>query len=85
MEHKKLGDIATYINGYAFKPQDRGEKGLPIIRIQDLTGNAYDVGFYDGDYPERIEINDGDILILRLCLIKLRLINDILFLRSSIN
>ena len=63
MEHKKLGDIATYINGYAFKPQDRGEKGLPIIRIQDLTGNAYDVGFYDGDYPERIEINDGDILI----------------------
>lgn len=59
----KLGDAATYINGYAFKPEDRGEEGLPIIRIQDLTGNAYDLGFYDGRYPEKIEINDGDILI----------------------
>ena len=59
----ELGDVATYINGYAFKPKDRGKVGLPIIRIQDLTGNAYDLGFYDGEYPEKIEINDGDVLI----------------------
>lgn len=63
MEYRRLGEIATYINGYPFKPEDRGTIGLPIIRIQDLTGNAYDIGFYDGDYPERIEINDGDVLI----------------------
>ena len=63
MEQKRLGDLATYINGYAFKPEDRGKEGLPIIRIQDLTGNTYDLGFYNGDYPEKIEINDGDILI----------------------
>ncbi len=59
----RLGDVATYINGYAFKPKDRGEVGLPIIRIQDLTGNAYNLGFYDGEYPKKIEINDGDVLI----------------------
>lgn len=59
----KLGDVATYINGYAFKPEDRGEVGLPIIRIQDLTGNAYNLGFYNGKYPKKIEINDGDVLI----------------------
>lgn len=52
---KRLGDIATYVNGYAFKPSDRGAKGLPIIRIQDLTGNSYDLGYYDGIYPEKIE------------------------------
>ena len=63
MKRKRLGDIATYINGYAFKPEDRGNEGLPIIRIQDLTGNAYDTGFYAGEYPSRIEINDGDVLI----------------------
>ena len=63
MEYKKLGDIATFINGYAFKPSDRGEVGLPIIRIQDLTGNGYDLGFYNGEYPKKIEINNGDILI----------------------
>jgi len=59
----KLGDVATYINGYAFKPKDRSKRGLPIIRIQDLTGNSYDLGFYDGTYPQKIEINDGDVLI----------------------
>ena len=63
MEHKKLGDIATYVNGYAFKPEDRGTKGLPIIRIQDLSGNSYDLGFYNGEYPKKIELNNGDILI----------------------
>ncbi len=63
MEQKRLGDVATYINGYPFKPEDRGTIGLPIIRIQDLTGNANDLGFYNGEYPERIVINDGDVLI----------------------
>ena len=63
VEYKKLGDIATYINGYAFKPEQRGSEGLPIIRIQDLTGNAYDLGYYNGDYPKKIELNDGDVLI----------------------
>lgn len=59
----RLGEIATYVNGYAFKPKDRGNVGLPIVRIQDLTGNARDVGFYNGEYPKKIEINNGDILI----------------------
>lgn len=62
-EKIRLGDVATYINGYTFKPEDRGNEGLPIIRIQDLTGNSYDLGFYNGDYSKKIEINDGDILI----------------------
>ncbi len=59
----RLGDLATYINGYAFKPADWGDTGLPIIRIQDLTGNSYQLNRYDGEYPERIEVNDGDVLI----------------------
>ena len=63
MHQKRLGDIASYINGYPFKPEQRGKVGIPIIRIQDLTGNAYDLGFYDGDYPKKVEINDGDVLI----------------------
>ena len=47
----RLGDLATYINGYAFKPADWGDTGLPIIRIQDLTGNSYQLNRYDGEYP----------------------------------
>ena len=59
----QLGDLATYVNGYAFKPSDWGDTGLPIIRIQDLTGNSYQLNRYDGSYPARIEVNDGDVLI----------------------
>ena len=32
----KLGDVADYINGYAFKPSHWKTEGLPIIRIQNL-------------------------------------------------
>ena len=28
----RLGYLATYVNGYAFKPSDWGDTGLPIIR-----------------------------------------------------
>ena len=63
MRKIKLGDIASYINGYAFKPSDWGEEGLPIIRIQDLTGNSYQMNRYSGQYPTKIEINNGDVLI----------------------
>ena len=59
----RLGDIATYINGYAFKPSDWGDVGLPIIRIQDLTGSSYQLNYYSGKYPSKIEINNGDVLI----------------------
>ena len=59
----KLGEIATYINGYAFKPQDWSDEGIPIIRIQDLTGNSYQANRYNGEYASKYEVNDGDVLI----------------------
>lgn len=46
---ERLGDIATYINGYAFKPADCRADGIPIIRIQDLTGNSYQANRFKGD------------------------------------
>ena len=59
----KLGDIATYVNGFAFKPSDWSNEGLPIIRIQDLTGNSYQANRYNGSYHPKYEVNDGDVLI----------------------
>ena len=59
----RLGDIATYINGYAFKPEEWSDEGLPIIRIQDLTGNSYQANRYNGKYDPKYEVNKGDILI----------------------
>ena len=59
----RLGDVATYINGYAFKPSDWSYKGLPIIRIQNLTGNDYETNFFSGEYDKKYEVNKGDVLI----------------------
>ena len=63
VDYKRLGDVATYINGYAFKPEDWGQTGLPIIRIQNLTGTNEDFNYFDGAYPAKVEVNDGDVLI----------------------
>ena len=59
----RLGDVATYINGFAFKPTDWSENGLPIIRIQDLTGTSYQTNRFNGKYHPKYEINNGDVLI----------------------
>lgn len=59
----KLGEAATYINGYAFKPEDWSDKGRPIIRIQNLTGSSDTINRYDGEIASKYEINDGDVLI----------------------
>ena len=59
----KLGDIATYINGYAFKPSDWSNNGIPIIRIQNLTGNDYENNYFDGEIDDKYKIKDGDMLI----------------------
>ena len=60
---KRLGDVASYINGFAFKPSDWSSTGLPIIRIQNLTGTNEVYNYYNGDYPDQVEVNNGDILI----------------------
>ncbi|MDY0362994.1 MAG: restriction endonuclease subunit S [Desulforegulaceae bacterium] len=62
-EMVKLGDIATYINGCAFKPSDWSKSGLPIIRIQNLTNQDADYNYFDGKYKSQYEINNGEILI----------------------
>lgn len=59
----KMKHIGRYINGYAFKPEDWSATGLPIIRIQDLTGSNDNPNFYNGQLPEKYHIYNGDILV----------------------
>ena len=58
-----LKEVATFLNGYAFKPSDWSKEGLPIIRIQNLTGTNKEFNYYNGDYNKKYIIEDGDILI----------------------
>lgn len=63
VKYVRLGELASYINGYAFKPDDWSLTGLPIVRIQNLTGTNEEFNYYDGEYPSQVEINNGDVLI----------------------
>ena len=61
--YKKLGDVASFINGYPFKPEQWKDKGLPIIRIQNLNNPEAPYNYYDGEVPDKVKIKDGDLLI----------------------
>ena len=58
----KLTDLAEYINGYAFKPEDWGEHGLPIIRIEQLKNPDSISDYYSGRLPEHVIIDNGDLI-----------------------
>lgn len=58
-----MGDIATYINGYAFKPTDWKESGLPIIRIQNLNDATAKFNYFDGEIDSKYLVTAGDVLV----------------------
>ena len=62
-EVSKLKYLGRYVNGYPFKPDDWGDEGKPIIRIQDLTGSNDSPNYYDGDIDAKYHIKNGDILV----------------------
>ena len=59
----KLKYLGQYINGYAFKPEEWGSKGVPIIRIQDLTGSNDNPNYFEGQIDKKYWVENGDILI----------------------
>ncbi|HHA7746469.1 TPA: restriction endonuclease subunit S, partial [Streptococcus pneumoniae] len=63
MKKVKLGQVATFINGYAFKPQDWSSEGKEIIRIQNLTKTSTEINYYSGTIDKKYIVEAGDILI----------------------
>ena len=59
-----MSDIADYLNGYAFKPDDWNDKGKPIIKIKEMNeGITTSTPRNDGStIPEKYNITAGDIL-----------------------
>lgn len=59
----KLGSVAEFINGAAFKPQDWGESGLRIIRIQNLTDPNKPFNRTERTVSELVRVQPGDLLV----------------------
>ena len=60
---KRFGELAEFINGRAFGPDEWATEGLPIIRIQNLTGSSDEYNYYAGQPNERNMVRTGDLLI----------------------
>ena len=63
-EIKKLGEVATILNGYAFDSKlfSEDSNDMPLIRIRDIK-RGYTETFYKGDFSEEYIIRKGDYLV----------------------
>ena len=58
----KVGDLAKYTNGKAFKPSYWETKGLPIIRIQNLNDTTCKFNYTTLSHEEKFKVKNDDIL-----------------------
>jgi type I restriction enzyme, S subunit len=63
MKRAQLSEVGEFINGVAFKPEEWETEGLPIIRIQNLTGSTSIVNYYSGEVEPKYLVKNDDILI----------------------
>ncbi|MEA1985768.1 MAG: restriction endonuclease subunit S [Euryarchaeota archaeon] len=61
-KNAKLGEVAEYLNGRAFKPKEWKEKGLPIIRIQNLNNEDAKYNYSDEIFEEKYLVKQGELL-----------------------
>ncbi|RZB28987.1 MAG: type I restriction enzyme, S subunit [Candidatus Argoarchaeum ethanivorans] len=61
-KNKRLIELAEYINGYAFKPDDWEKDGLPIIRIEQLKNPNAPTDYYSGKLPTKNIIENDDLI-----------------------
>lgn len=59
----RMGDLATYINGFAFKPKDWSIDGDPIIRIQNLNDHTAPYNYHSGEIAPKYRVVSGDVLV----------------------
>jgi type I restriction enzyme S subunit len=57
-----IGSLCTLFNGRAFKPSDWKDKGLPIVRIQNLNNPKASYNYFDKEVDDRFLLNGGELL-----------------------
>ena len=62
-EFAELGSVAEFINGAAFKPEDWGDEGKRIIRIQNLTDPKKPYNRTKREVVSKLHVHPGDLLV----------------------
>ena len=58
----RIGQVAEFINGLAFKPNEWETKGLPIIRIQNLSDANKQFNYTTKVFDGKFKVHNGDLL-----------------------
>jgi type I restriction enzyme S subunit len=63
-EENSVGNLGEYLNGYAFKPDDLGKNGLPVIKIKEMksgidSSTPRNLGH---NIPKKYIVERGDIV-----------------------
>ena len=58
----RFNDVAEYINGRAFKPEEWEPIGTRIIRIQNLNDQSAPYNYSSSVFEEKYLVRDGDLL-----------------------
>lgn len=63
-QEKSVSTLGEFLNGFAFKPSDWFDKGLPIIKIKEMGGGvSKDTPRNNGErVPQKYLVKAGDIL-----------------------
>ena len=66
-ERKKIGDVVSFTNGYAFKSEEFIDSGVPIVKITNIKNNV--LTFNKAEYSKKNEklnsyiVKNGDFVI----------------------
>ncbi len=58
------GKVAQFINGRAYKKTEWEDSGIPVIRLQNLTGTGTDFYYSNLKLPEKNYCEKGDLLYM---------------------
>jgi type I restriction enzyme, S subunit len=57
-----ISSLCSLENGRAFKPTEWTDKGIPIVRIQNLNNENAPFNYFDGEYGGRYSLEGGELL-----------------------
>ncbi len=60
-QRRQIGDLCSFTNGHGFKATEWSDRGLPIIRIQNLNGSR-DFKLFGGTPKDQWIVEQGDLL-----------------------
>jgi len=63
-EAAKLGDNAVFHNGRAYKKTEWEKDGVPVVRLQNLTGTGNEYYYSNLKLPDDQYMNNGDLLYM---------------------